>query len=61
MKKFTLLLLCVVMLVSLAACGGESGSGNAASLDVTAAYEKLTQAATLPEMLELDAGLMLSL
>lgn len=59
MKKFTLLLLCVVMLVSLAACGGESGSGNAASLDVTAAYEKLTQAATLPEMLELDAGLML--
>lgn len=59
MKKITVLLLSVLMLVSLAACGGESGSGNAASLDVTAAYEKLTQAATLPEMLELDAGLML--
>ena len=59
MKKITVLLLSVLMLVSLAACGGESGSGNAASLDVTAAYEKLTQAATLPEMLELDASLML--
>lgn len=69
MKKITVLLLCALMLVSLVACGGESDAGNAASgnvvsdntvtLDVTAAYEKLTQAATLPEMLELDAGMML--
>ena len=57
MKKTIAFLLCALMLVSLAACGGESG--NTVSLDVTAAYEKLTQAATLPEMLELDAGLML--
>ena len=56
MKKITVLLLCALMLVSLAACGG---SGDAASLDVNEAYAKLTQAAALPEMLELDAGLML--
>lgn len=67
MKKITALLLCVLMVASLAACGGETESGNAnsggetASLDVNAAYEKLSQAATLPEMLELDAGQMLDL
>lgn len=58
MKKLTILFLCVVMLVSLAACGGGE-SGTTVTLNVNEAYTKLTQAATLPEMLELDAGLML--
>ena len=56
MKKITVLLLCAVMLVSLAACGG---ADTTVALDVNEAYNKLTQAATVPEMLELDAGLML--
>lgn len=57
MKKITVLLLCAVLLISLAACGG--GSDTNVTLDVNEAYTRLTQAATLPEMLELDAGLML--
>ena len=57
MKKITAFFLCALMLVALAACGGDSG--NTAALDVNGAYTKLTEAATLPEMLELDAGLML--
>ena len=57
MKKIVSIALCLILVLSLAACGGESSSS--VKLDVTQVYEKLIQTATLPEMLELDESLML--
>ena len=58
MKKIVAIALTLILVLSLAACGG-SESASSVKLDVAQVYEKLTQTATLPEMLELDESLML--
>lgn len=59
MKKILLGILSVCLLLSLAACGGEAKE--AKNLDLEKTYEKLTQAAELPAMLELPEDLILDL
>ena len=41
MKKFLMLTLCAVMVLSLVACGGKGGSGNGDTMDLTEMVEKL--------------------
>lgn len=61
MKKAVLFILSVFVALTLASCGGDANNDNAAavSLDVNAVYGKFSEAVALPEMLELDADLML--
>ena len=59
MKKILLGILSVCLLLSLAACGGEAKE--AKTMDLEKTYEKLTQAAELPAMLELPEDLILDL
>ena len=68
MKRFAVLCLTLVMALSLVACGGgNNNDGGAVNptdpivLDLPAIYEKMTQAATMAEMYEMDADLMLAL
>jgi len=56
MKRIVALILAVCLSVALTACGETKP---AAQLDMPAVYEKLQQAAQLPEMLEMDELLML--
>lgn len=57
MKKIFATLLSACLLLSLVACGG----GEEKTMDMASTYEKLTQAAQLPDMLELPEDLILDL
>lgn len=59
MKRFLLIFLTAAMLLSLAACGGENKSKAPEEMDMEKVYTTLSSSVQLPEMLELDAGLML--
>jgi len=64
MKRFFVLSLALVLALSLGACtepnNGDDGSDpTPLVLDVQGVYEKMTQAAQLPEMMELDADQLL--
>ena len=55
MKRPITFVLAAVMLLCLAACGKEEVK----QMDMAKVYEKITQQVTMPQMLELDADLML--
>lgn len=57
MKKTVATVLCALLLVSLAACTADTPKKT--DVDMEALYTKLTQAAEIPQMIDLDAGLML--
>lgn len=70
MKRFAVLCLTLVMAFGLVACGGNSndngGGGDkptdpAVVLDIPAVYEKLCQAAELPEMYKVEDDMLLDL
>lgn len=59
MKRIVSLLLIFCLCGALAACGEAEPTAPAAQLDMPQVYEKLQQAAQLPEMIEMDELLML--
>lgn len=65
MKRFFTLCLTLALALGMAACtepkndGNGDGGSTPVVLDVQAVYEKMTNAAQLPEMLELDADQLL--
>ncbi len=67
MKKIICLILSVLMLLSLSACGGgEDTTGTTApaapkELNLTETYTTITSGVTMPGMLQLDSDLMLDL
>ena len=58
MKKITAILLCAVLLLSMAACGGEPAPEKK-NVDLNAVYESF--GASLPEMWVLDEDMMLNM
>ena len=58
MKKITAILLCAVLLLSMAACGGEPAPEKK-NVDLNAVYESF--GASLPEMWVLDKDMMLNM
>ncbi len=60
MKKILSVILAVCLLLSLTACGG-GGTKAPQNMDLEKTYEKLTQSAALPAMLELPEDLILDL
>ena len=58
MKKITAILLCAVLLLSMAACGGETAPEKK-NVDLNAVYESF--GASLPEMWVLDEDMMLNM
>ena len=61
MKKVIAICLALLCLLSLAACGKESGGDTSAPsvTDMNEMYGKIQQAVQMPEMLKLDAAMML--
>ena len=59
MKKIALILTCLVMLVTFAACDKEEKKTAPEEMDMDAVYTKLADAVALPEMLPLNEDLML--
>ena len=61
MKKVIAMCLALLCLLSLAACGKESGGDTSAPsvTDMNEMYGKIQQAVQMPEMLKLDAAMML--
>ncbi len=59
MKKIAATILALLCLLSLVACGKDSAQDAPAVTDMNQMYEKIQQAVTMPEMLKLDAGMML--
>lgn len=59
MKRIAAIFLALMCLLSLAACGKETLTETPTVTDMTQMYEKIAQAVAMPEMLKLDAGMML--
>ena len=59
MKRITALVLALMCLLSLCACGKDASAQTPTVTDMTQMYEKIGQTVAMPEMLKLDAGMML--
>jgi len=59
MKRTRLVLLVLVTLLTLTACGGQDNLNTPVQMDMNATYTSISGALEMPEMLELDADLML--
>lgn len=59
MKRIAAYLLVLLCLLSLAACGKDAPAKTPTVTDMNQMYEKIQQAVTMPEMLKLDASMML--
>ena len=59
MKRIAVMILALLCLLSLAACGKEAAQEAPAVTDMDQMYEKIAQAVAMPEMLKLDTGMML--
>lgn len=60
MKKITTLLLALLMMFSLAACGGSGDGGSNKDVDLSAVYTDISDKVTLPEMIPLDTDRLMS-
>ena len=61
MKKIVCLLLSMVMLLSLAACGGKDSDNSPKELNLAETYTTITQNVQMPGMMQLDSELMLDM